>query len=206
MKIIANEAWQTYYRKSLTDPNFLKFHTHHQHEEYDCECSCSLNEAKVKSLFDATLQQILDATQSALNSSFITAAIVAPQHFRGTPSLRWLMETAVQKQILRALHQVAPGLNGARLAYNLDSCASFGLSPGEKCDMSDNNGGPNYILVATYDSDRFTLGMLDTTYYVCQDSNIRSYEQYGEASGSIVSFLLFYALLPFRLRLTAGFS
>ena len=100
-----------------------------------------------------------------------------------TPSMRLLQETAVEEGILERYHQVAPALNGARLAYNLDSCEGFELEPDEECDIN----GCNFIMIVSYERNRLSLSMVDVGLYVCQPYNIANYSQYGEANGSIVS-------------------
>lgn len=95
------------------------------------------------------------------------------------------MEVAVEEGFATYYHQVTCALNGARLAYNLDSCTGFGLQPGEPCNI---DNGDNFVMNVNYDRNRLSLGIVNVGVYFCVPYNIRHYEQYGEMSGSIVSY------------------
>ena len=151
----------------------------------------SLNDSEVKTLFKTTLQQAKEATETALNHANTIYSITAPDHFSHTPSFNLLTEAAIEDGLIYSNQQVISGLNGAQLAYNLDSCSAFGLKGDENCDMEN---GPNFIMVVRYESTHLSVNILDAGKHNYIPYNIEryNYTQYGEKSGSIVSqsFLL----------------
>lgn len=160
---------------------------------FNDKVSRSLNDSEARLLFKNTLQQAKAATETALNHTVTINSIVVPQHFSRTHSLSLLCEAAEEDGFVSQWHQVTPGLNGARLAYNLDSCAGLQLKPGQKCDIED---GPHFIMIVNYGRKHLSVAMVDIGLYICQPFNIIHFEQYGETSGSIVShFLLAFSFI-----------
>lgn len=138
-------------------------------------------------LFKSTLHQIGAASEKALNGTITTNSIVAPEHFSESHSIQLMVETAVEEGFTEVFHQVITALNGARLAYSLDTCAALGVKPSPECDDFDLKVGYNYVLVVNYNPGCFSLAVVDIRHYLCVPHNIAHYEQYGENSGSIVS-------------------
>ena len=86
-----------------------------------------------------------------------------------------LRETAVEEGFALRVSQVKYALDGARLAYNLDSCPGFQSDPNVPCDDDDDH----YVLVVTYGQNRLSLAMLSVGFYTCKPFNITHYNQYG---------------------------
>jgi hypothetical protein len=139
----------------------------------------------VRLLFKTTLHQAKAATETALGHTVTINSVVVPQHFKETHSLTLLKEVAVQEGFATFNHQVIWTLNGARLAYNLDSCGGFDLKPGERCKIDYDD---NFVMSVNYDRNRLLLAMVYVGLYIFIPFTIRHYGQYGEASGSIVSY------------------
>jgi len=145
-----------------------------------------LNDSEVKTLFRTTLQQAKEATETALNHANTIYSITAPDHFSHTPSFNLLTEAAIEDGLIYSNQQIISGLNGAQLAYSLDSCSAFGLKAGENCDMEN---GPNFVMVVRYEPTHLSVNILDVGKHGYVPYNIEryNYTQYGEKSGSIVS-------------------
>jgi len=122
------------------------------------------------------LHQIKDASEAALGHSVSVLSTIAPQHFSESGgSMAMLRETAVEEGFALRVSQVKYALDGARLAYNLDSCPGFQSEPDVPCDDDDDH----YVLVVTYNPNRLSLAMLSVGLYTCKPFNITHYDQYG---------------------------
>lgn len=123
------------------------------------------------------------ASEVALNRTVTINSIVAPQHFYLGSPITMLCETAVEEGLIVEWNQIMSSLNGARLAYNLDTCEGFGLAADDKkCDIN----GFNYVLIINYDQERLSLTMMDIQLYTFEYHLVTHYPRYGEKRGGIV--------------------
>ncbi|KAH8803581.1 hypothetical protein F5884DRAFT_509941 [Xylogone sp. PMI_703] len=161
----ANQEWQAF-EKAWSDPNNRD----------------SFTDSELRALFTNTLFQAKEATSVILKRSFTINSVVVPQHMCWTHTITLLREIAIELGFVNGIQGVTCAMDGARLAYDLDSCAGLRLDD-EECDMR----GTNFIMVLNYDENCLSVTMLDTGELYFNPYRTTHYPQYGEASGSILN-------------------
>ena len=141
-------------------------------------------------MYARALQQIEQASSSALGHPVTIRSVVGPQHFNNLPGHHILQQAAYEAGYTRnnyQANQVTCLHNAARLAYDLDNCESFGL-PAD-CDLWESEV---LVMVVEYNELYLSLGFYITGWYLFIPMKTEKLVEHGEVAlfKSIVSNFL----------------
>lgn len=147
-------------------------------------------------MYTRTLQQIEQASSSALGHPVTIRSVVGPQHFNYRPGLYNLKYAAQKAGYIRnnyQANQLTCLHNAARLAYGLDNCEGFGL-PAD-CDLWESDV---LVMIVEYNELYLSLGFYATGWYLFIPLKTEELLQYGEAAlfRLMVSTILGIVFLP----------
>jgi len=136
-------------------------------------------------MFSRTLEQIVTATEKSMHGPVQIRAINAPLHFGQMSSISTLVRAGENAGIVTISgSQVIAHSNGARLAYNLDSCEGYGLP--DTCKLDDDE---NFVLIVDYGKCYFSMSFVITGKYMNVPIGEQHLATYGEKDIGSVRYI-----------------
>ena len=123
------------------------------------------------------LRSIKEVAAIALKGPVEIGTISQPRHFNNSVRQAIVCAAEEVEPLLKQPWQIIEFSNAARLAYDLNSCAGFGLLNEDGCDIDE---GPHYIVYVDYQKGHLEFSIADVTECTLDSVDHARFPEYGE--------------------------